>query len=68
MKCEERSRLWDAYNEALELFTALADELDKPFTPATFAPRMLAAKSAGADCKSARVAWEQHIQAHGCSD
>jgi hypothetical protein len=52
MRCIERER----YNQALDLFTACADELGLNFSAATFGPRVIAVQAAKEKCKHAREA------------
>jgi hypothetical protein len=66
VSCPERERLWEEYNEALALFTACAEELEKPFTATTFSTLLISVRAAKDRCKLAREAWETHLRAHGC--
>ena len=54
MRCEERERLWEAYNQALDIFTDSVEELGrlgKPFTPETFGVCLTAVQAAKDNCK-----------------
>ncbi len=66
MSCPEREKLWQEYTEALTLFTACAEELEKPFTAATFSTLLISVRAAKDQCKQAREAWEAHLRIHGC--
>ena len=66
MQCSERERLWEEYNKALNQLTECVEDLNLPFTAATFGPRLISAQAAKDLCKSTRIAWEDHLRTHGC--
>ena len=67
MDCADRERLWKNYNDALDVFTQCAEDLEKPFTATTFGLKLIAVRAAKDDCKRARDAWETHVLSHQCN-
>jgi hypothetical protein len=66
MLCVERDKLWNEYTASPSVFTACAEDLEKPFTASIFGLRLIAVRAAKDDCKRAREAWEQHLVTHLC--
>ena len=68
MSCETRERLWQEYNEALDTFSACVEDSSKAFTAQNFSAKMIASQQANEKCKAARLAWEEHVHEHHCSE
>jgi hypothetical protein len=68
MKCPERERRWQAYNEALVAFSRAVDELGTSAREAGFEQSLRRSQQANDACKRARACWEEHIQKHKCSE
>jgi hypothetical protein len=67
MQCNERERLWEEYNRALDEFSTRTDELSPLVSDVkVFRKKVLECKEANEKCKAARTAWANHLQDHGC--
>jgi hypothetical protein len=68
LKCAERERLWEAYDQALNVLTECVEQMSQPFTATSIGPLMIATQAAKDICKQARDAWEEHLRVHGCDE
>jgi hypothetical protein len=66
MQCSQRDRLRSQYEWALKVLAECVDDLGRPFTAATFGPKMIAAHAAKDVCVASREAWQGHIREHRC--
>lgn len=65
MDCKEREELWDAYNRALDQFSAVVDDL--PLTPAReLGLQMELCRLANKRAKATRLAWQARLYEHLC--
>lgn len=66
MRCEERERLWENYNQALRILNQSVEDLDRADNSVVWAARLMSAKAANNLSKAARDIWEDHLRTHQC--
>jgi len=66
VRCEERERLWDVYDQALRTLNQCVEDLDHADSSVVWAARLMSAKGANNLCKAARDIWENHLKTHRC--
>jgi len=64
--CEERQRLWDAYNAALTAFSERVEDMSGSMHAPGFEDRVRKCQESNERCKAARAAWERHLAEHSC--
>jgi len=67
MECQERERLWSAYESALDVFCDAVDCMSAS-SRAALGARIIATSAAKDLCVKARKAWENHLHEHGCDE